>query len=251
MAGRNRQWAFVRWLAATIVAFGCLVILCTTALVVCILTFGFRKHDYFYLVSRTFGRVYLMMVGVKVRYLDGLPFNERTPRILCFNHTSQLDLYLMASLMPPGGVPIMKKEMARIPILGQVLHLFDAVLVDRENSSAARASLEVAAEQMKTQGLSVGISPEGTRSRDGELGPFKKGVFHLAKNTRLPVHRLYIEGPLALQPMGQWFTFPGEVNISLLPPQATPGEHEDSTAWTHDLRTAYLERMESSGETHV
>ena len=251
MAGRNRQWAFVRWLAATIVAFGCLVILCTTALVVCILTFGFRKHDYFYLVSRTFGRVYLMMVGVKVRYLDGLPFNERIPRILCFNHTSQLDLYLMRSLMPPGGVPIMKKEMARIPILGQVLHLFDAVLVDRENSSAARASLEVAAEQMNKQGLSVGISPEGTRSRNGELGPFKRAFFTSQRTPVCPFTDFTSKGPLALQPMGQWFTFPGEVNISLLPPQSTPGESEDSTAWTQALRSAYLERMETSGETHV
>ena len=224
MAGRNRQWAFVRWLAATIVAFGCLVILCTTALVVCILTFGFRKHDYFYLVSRTFGRVYLMMVGVKVRYLDGLPFNERTPRILCFNHTSQLDLYLMAESYAAWWCAYHEERDGTYSYSWSGASFVRRGAGGSENSSAA-GSLEVAAEQMKTQGLSVGISPEGTRSRNGELGPFKR-AFHLAKNTRLPVHRLYIEGPLALQPMGQWFTFPGEVKISLLPPQATPGERE-------------------------
>ena len=245
----RRKLIACRWFVAMVVAYCCLFVLCSSALILCVVTLGFRKHDYFYLVSRGFGRVYLWMVGVRVEYEGEIPFRGRKPRIITFNHTSQLDLFLMASLMPPGGVPTIKYEMMYVPILGQLLWLFGSVVINRGNSQSAHASLASGAQRLRSEKLTVGISPEGTRARDGKLAPFKKGTFHLAKNARVDVQRLLFFGPTELQPMGQWFVSPGVIRVKLLPQMRMPLDHDNAEDWTHELRSAFLDAIENEEGT--
>ena len=233
-----------RWFIATVVAYTCLFILCSAAIVVCILTLGWRKHAYFYLVSRAFGCIYLRLVGVKIVYDDGLPFQTRQSRIMTFNHTSQLDLFIMATLMPPGGVPTMKKEMLYVPILGQLLLLFGAVMVNRGKQSSAHASLASGATRIGTEALTVGISPEGTRAADGELAAFKKGTFHLAKAANVDVHRVLLSTPHVLQPLGQWYVFPGTIHVTHLKVMPCPTELDNAEDWTSDLRKEFVHAIE-------
>lgn len=240
----------MRWFLATCVAYSALFVLCSTAIVVCLATFGWRKHSYFYLVCRGFGRIYLSLVGVRLIFQDGLPFQERRARIMTFNHSSQLDLFIMSSLMPPGGVPTMKKEMLYIPVLGQVLWLFGALMINRTKQSSAHASLDDGARRMKKERLSVGISPEGTRSEDGSLARFKKGTFHLAKATKVPVECLHIEHASTLQPLGQWYVFPGEIVVSSAGSLRTPSEDDTPELWTNELREIFLRAMSKSDGRH-
>ena len=233
-----------RWFVATVVAYSCLFILCSAAIVVCLLTFGWRKHDYFYLISRSFGRIYLFLVGVKLVFRGSVPFQDRQPRIMTFNHTSQLDLFIMASLMPPGGVPTMKKEMLYVPVLGQLLWLFGAVMVNRGKQSSAHASLASGAERINTEALSVGISPEGTRAADGELASFKKGTFHLAKTANVDVHRLLLSTPHALQPLGQWFVEPGTIYVTQLATMPCPTTKDTAEQWTELLRDEFVRAID-------
>ena len=240
----RRKLIACRWFVAMIVAYCCLFVLCSSALVICLVTFGYRKHDYFYLVSRGFGRVYLWMVGVRIEYDEGIPFQGRIPRILTFNHTSQLDLFLMASLMPPGGVPTIKYEMMYVPILGQLIWLFGSVVINRGNSQSAHASLAKGANRIRSERLTVGISPEGTRARDGQLAKFKKGTFHLAKSAQVNVQRLVFLGPTVLQPMGQWFVSPGVIRVKLLPEMRMPNENDSAEDWTAELRSAFVDVLD-------
>ena len=240
----RRKLIACRWFIAMVVAYCCLFILCSSALIICLVTFGYRKHDYFYLVSRWFGRVYLWMVGIRIEYDEGIPFQGRVPRILTFNHTSQLDLFLMASLMPPGGVPTIKYEMTYVPVLGQLLWLFGSVVINRGNSESARASLASGASRIRSERLTVGISPEGTRARDGKLAKFKKGTFHLAKSAQVNVQRLVFIGPTELQPMGQWFVSPGIVRVKLLAEMRMPDENDSAEGWTSELRDAFATALE-------
>ena len=241
------MWRWVialRWFLATCVAYSALFILCSSAIVLCLLTFGWRKHSYFYLVCRGFGRIYLALVGVRLMFKNGVPFQDRRARIMTFNHTSQLDLFIMAALMPPGGVPTMKKEMLYIPVLGQVLWLFGALMINRAKQSSAHASLDDGAKRMRNERLSVGISPEGTRSADGSLARFKKGTFHLAKATQVPVECLFIEHASELQPLGQWYVFPGDITVSAVGTMRTPNEDDKADLWTNELREIFVQAID-------
>lgn len=226
-------------------AYTCLLLLCVSAIVICLITFGFRKHDYFYLVSRGFGRIYLSLVGVRIDFVGDVPFRERAPRIVTFNHTSQLDLFLMASVMPPGGVPAVKHQMLYVPILGQLLWMFGSVVVNRSKSKSAHASLDSGARRLRDQRLTIGISPEGTRSRNGQLAAFKKGTFHLARSAQVSVQRLLISGTTTLQPMGQWFVRPGVIRVRLLQEMRAPTQTDNPEDWTHDLRATFVEAIEA------
>jgi len=110
------------------------------------------------------------------------------------NHTSTLDLFMGSALCPVGACGVAKKEIARVPVFGQLYWLSGHLLIDRGNSDKARASLAVLAELVHRLGLSIWIWPEGTRSRDGQLKAFKKGFVHIACSTRLPVVPVVIRG---------------------------------------------------------
>jgi 1-acyl-sn-glycerol-3-phosphate acyltransferase len=235
----------MRWFVATCIAYSCLFVLCSSAIIVCLLTFGWRKQSYFYLVCRGFGRIYLYLVGVNIVFEGGIPFEDRCSRIMTFNHTSQLDLFIMASLMPPGGVPTMKKEMLYVPVLGPLLWFFGALMINRGKQASAHASLADGARRMKEERLSVGIAPEGTRSRTGELTRFKKGTFHLAKAAAVPVERLLIGDAFRLQPLGQWYVFPGQIVIARLSPMRAPNDADTPEGWTNELRDVYAVEIEA------
>ena len=240
-----RSLVALRWFIATCIAYSCLLALCSSAILLCILTLGWRKHSYFYLVCRGFGRIYLWLVGVKLVFEGGIPFSDRQTRIMTFNHTSQLDLFIMASLMPPGGVPTMKREMQYVPVLGQLLWLFGALMVDRGKQASAHASLADGARRMQREKLTVGIAPEGTRSRDGELARFKKGTFHLAKAVSMPVERLLIGDASRLQPLGQWYVYPGRLVIARLDTMRAPEPNDTAASWTTELRDEFVRGIDA------
>ncbi|GLH72811.1 hypothetical protein GETHLI_13130 [Geothrix limicola] len=119
------------------------------------------------------------------------------------NHTSLFDPPLMISTLPSHPVFIAKRELARVPFLGWVIWLAEFIFIDRDRHGAARQSLQEAADRIRA-GQSIVTFPEGTRSRDGGLLPFKKGAFHLAFEAGVPVVPLAIHGGLEVLPRGTW-----------------------------------------------
>lgn len=105
-----------------------------------------------------------------------------------------------------------------LPIIGWLAYAWGHIPINRSNLEAARSSLSSAAAQIKEYGRSLGISPEGTRSRSGRLLDFKKGPFHTALALQLPITLLLIDGAFQLWPPGQLFTSAGTVVVRVLPP---------------------------------
>jgi lysophosphatidate acyltransferase len=116
------------------------------------------------------------------------------PAIYVANHTSTLDAFLSIWLCPVGGSGVMKKEVLKIPFFGQLYWLSGHVWLNRENTASAIAAMTEAAEVMKENNISAWIMPEGTRSKDGRLLPFKKGFVHLAIATGFPVVPVLFHG---------------------------------------------------------
>ena len=184
----------------------------------------------FWLVAPRYIRGTAAAFGIR-RRLEGweaLPEDLRSgarAAVFIGNHTSQFDPPLLISTLPSRPVFIAKKELARVPFLGWVIWLAEFIFIDRDNREAARKSLAQAARRIRS-GQSLAAFPEGTRSRTGELMPFKKGVFALAFEAGAPVVPLAIHGGMAILPRGTWRVRGG-------PYRMVVGEPLDSREFPH------------------
>jgi 1-acyl-sn-glycerol-3-phosphate acyltransferase len=128
------------------------------------------------------------------------------------NHTSLLDPPLVIATLPSRPVFLVKKELAYVPVLGWIIWLAGFIFIDRSHRSRALAGLKDAARRIR-EGQSLAAFPEGTRSRDGRLLPFKKGAFALAMESGVPVVPLGIQGGAAVLPKGTWRVAPATYHL--------------------------------------
>ena len=182
----------------------------------------------FWLVAPRYIRGTARAFGIR-RELEGweaLPQDLREgtrPAVFIGNHTSLFDPPLMISTLPCHPVFVAKGELARVPFLGWVIWLAGFIFIDRGNREAAVRSLRQASGRIR-EGQSIVAFPEGTRSRDGGLLPFKKGAFALAFEAGVPVVPFAIQGGPGILPKGTWRVRGGAYRI-------TVGEPLDSSAF--------------------
>ena len=169
------------------------------------------------------GRTVLKLAGVDVQVMGSEHLVG--PALFVSNHPGYMDAVLPAALMPPKTKWLMKGEFAQVPVLGRAVK-GGAVFVDRKSSAKAREALESAANTLP-DGWSLLIFPEGTRQRDGHLGAFKKGVFHLALATGLPIVPIASFGSNRVVPPGGVVVRPGRIDVDVGAPIATAGWHAD------------------------
>ncbi len=205
-----------------VAAWTVLAVTVSTMTVVSLVTFRVGLDRWFPPAARAVTRIVLGIVGVRVEIRSGAEhLAGRRARIVTINHSSQVDLFVIGSIMPAAVTVVVKKEFIWVPFLGLGFFAFDFVMINRKNREAAERSLLRAANRVKKRGATVIIAPEGTRSRDGELGPFKMGAFHLALHTGAPIVPIVVRGAAKRQPMGAWIPTPGLVTLDILPPIPT------------------------------
>jgi 1-acyl-sn-glycerol-3-phosphate acyltransferase len=117
---------------------------------------------------------------------------------------------------------IAKKQLGAIPLFGWAMQAGRFIFIDRQNAASARRSIHEAARRIKS-GQSVVIFPEGTRTRDGSLAPFKKGGFHLAIDSSAEIVPVAIRGSRALMPRGSALIRSGHVRLEMGEPISTAG----------------------------
>ena len=136
----------------------------------------------------------------------------RQPVIFIANHESYLDAMMLACNLPTHPSFLTKRELLYIPVLGPACWMGGAIFINRGNRTAAIASLQRAARRIR-EGATVAAFPEGTRTRDGALLPFKKGIFNLALDAGVPLVPLGLRGGFGLLPAGSWRVRPGTFRI--------------------------------------
>ena len=109
----------------------------------------------------------------------------------------------LAAVLPGSLRFVAKKELQRVPLLGRAMRSSGHVFIDRQNRQAAFGAYDEAAAAIRS-GISAVVFPEGTRSRTGNLQPFKKGPFVLAIAARVPLVPVYCAGTFTLLPKGHW-----------------------------------------------
>ncbi len=152
------------------------------------------------------------------------------PAIFVCNHTSTLDAFLSIWLCPYDACGVFKREVLLIPFFGQLLALSGHLTLNRKNTGSAVETLKDMAVLMKEKRLGIWIMPEGTRSKDGRLLPFKKGFVHLAIASGLPVVPVAIHGAHRNWPLGPLRFTPMTLEIDILPAIDTRGWTEANAA---------------------
>lgn len=185
--------------------------------------------------GKVVGRSVTALAGVtpKVDHFERL--DGSMPAIYVSNHTSTLDAFVGIWLCPYGGCGVLKKEVARVPFFGQLALLSGHLLIDRFNKERAVEMLKETAALVKKHRLGIWILPEGTRSKDGRLLPFKKGFVHLAIASGIPVVPVIVHGAHKNWEKGTFRFVPMTIDIEVLPPidtsswkEETAGEHADA-----------------------
>ena len=170
-------------------------------------TFITGKIDFLYRIATwgAFRGVLLAGVNVVIEGLDRL--DPARNYIFMANHVSNIDPPILVPIIPRRTSVLVKRELFRIPILGYAMRLGDLVAVDRANREAAVDSVRRAVEVLK-RGLNMVIFPEGTRSRDGRMLPFKKGPFYLALDSGVPVVPVSMVNTFQIWPKGHFYIKP-------------------------------------------
>jgi 1-acyl-sn-glycerol-3-phosphate acyltransferase len=204
-----------------------------------LLLYAFLTNDVrpLYHVSTFLGITGVRLVGIRIREVGKENIRPGQNYIFMSNHASNLD--------PPIEIPriharcsvLVKKELFRVPILGTGMHLAHLVPVDRTNREAAIESVREGVEVLR-QGLHMIIYPEGTRTPDGKLLPFKKGPFHLAMESGVPVLPLTILGTYEAWPKHRFALKPGVVTV-VYHPAIDPKDYADR----EDLMAAVREAI--------
>ena len=155
-------------------------------------------------------------IGVRVLGLEHL--QQGVQYIFLSNHVSNLDPPVLLPAIPGMTSVLLKEELMKIPLLGTAMRLGKFVPVTRGHSKdEARKSVAAAAEALRS-GLHIMIFPEGTRSADGTLLPFKKGAFFLAAETGAPIVPVVIQGTAAMMRKGSLRITPGTATVRFLEP---------------------------------
>jgi 1-acyl-sn-glycerol-3-phosphate acyltransferase len=146
--------------------------------------------------------------------VEPLPALPDGPLIFACNHESALDIWVAFKVLPRNFRFIAKEELFRLPVFGWYMRLGGHIPVDRGNHARALQSLRRAGEAVRG-GTSLVVFPEGTRSRDARVHPFKKGSFVVAMEAGVPVVPVAISGSGRVTPKDAIAVVPGTIRVAV------------------------------------
>jgi 1-acyl-sn-glycerol-3-phosphate acyltransferase len=172
--------------------------------------------------GRRWGRKILKAAGVEVRTrgMEHIPADQ--PVVYAANHQSFFDIIALAAVLPGKMRFVAKEELRKIPIFGAALKAAGQIYIDRFNRAKAFEAYEEAAKAVR-DGMNAVIFVEGTRSRTGELLPFKKGAFVFAIAAQVPMVPIYCGGTFDILPKGSVYVRPRPVTLYFGKPISTEG----------------------------
>lgn len=188
------------------------------------------------------GRMLMWILGNPIK-IEGSEYSNKRA-IYISNHASPIDIFLIMWLTPTGTVGIAKKEIIWYPLFGQLYVLANHLRIDRSNPIVAIESLKEAARAVVKKKLSLIIFPEGTRSKNGRLLPFKKGFVHLAIQSRLPIVPMVLTGTHRAWRKGSLHVRPAPLAVKYLPPISTEN-------WTVDKIDDYVKMVYNLYAEHL
>ncbi|MEB3222558.1 MAG: lysophospholipid acyltransferase family protein [Candidatus Sericytochromatia bacterium] len=235
-------------LVGSLRVYGTLLLLLLVGMPVLLVAISLRTRQEVWPFATSVFRLTMRLAGVDVR-VEGREHLARSGHLLLMgNHVNWLDHLILTSLLPNPLAGFEKVENFRIPIYGFLMRRWGNVPVSRRSDPEEARRVVAEASRLLSEGVWFGMFPEGTRTRSGELGPFKKGGFHLALDAGATIVPFAFRGADAVMTTGRWWASPGVVGVHFGPPidPATYGK-ENLEALVSDTRAAILRLRDGSG----
>jgi 1-acyl-sn-glycerol-3-phosphate acyltransferase len=183
-----------------------------TTLALFFVPFARSSHRPFQIAAKFWARILVFFSGVRVK-TSGMENIPKDKAIFAANHQGAADILIVLAYLPPGFRFAVKKELFKVPIFGWYLKKAGYFSIDRKVILSAYRTVETIIEIIK-EGESVLIFPEGTRSKGGELGKFKRGSLLAALKSGAPIVPVAISGSFNILKRGSWIFNPSPVKLS-------------------------------------
>ncbi len=206
-------WFYVMVVVSTLVH-------ASTALIAALFRVPSRPGRIYDWSTRDWSRWILAAAGTRVVIEHAERIPAGVPVIYACNHASMFDIWALSAALPGSVRFVAKAELARIPLFGAAMVRAGHVSIERENKAQALDAYRRAADTVRS-GISTVVFPEGTRSRTGELLPFKNAPFGLAIASGVPLVPLFISGTFGILPKGGFRLHPATIRILVGEPIAT------------------------------
>ena len=174
-------------------------------------------------VTRIWARIILLTAGIKLHIEGAEHLQPGESYVVVSNHQSLMDIPVLIWGLPVSLRIIAKQELFKIPVFGWGMKGVGMLQIDRSNQKKSFETLKKAEKIIRSHQLSILAFPEGTRSEDGKIHPFKKGPFILALNTGLSLLPVSVSGTRQTIPKGKIQINPGRVQIKIHPPIPVKG----------------------------
>jgi 1-acyl-sn-glycerol-3-phosphate acyltransferase len=184
------------------------------------------KPDIVYQAGRLGSRIGLTLAGIKLEIKGQEQLEPGKTYLFVANHQSNCDPPALLVAIPRDVRFIVKKELERIPLLSSAMRIAGFVFIDRKDRVHAVQEMSHAVAQMQ-RGDSFLVFPEGTRTRTGQMGPFKKGPFIMALQAGIPIVPTSLSGSFDVMPPAQFRIRPGTIKVTFHPPVEVRGLGSD------------------------
>lgn len=180
-------------------------------------------------------------IRVEIEGVESVDFSR--PHFFAANHQSLVDALVLFYAVPVPLIFILKEELRRVPFLGAYAEAMGMVFIRRGERRRSLENLELCRRRLDG-GVSIAMFPEGTRSRDGRVAPFKTATFLPPIDTGVPIVPVALEGPGRLLPPGTFKVRPGTIRVSFGRPVATAGlDRKDRRRLAGEVRQRIVERQ--------
>ena len=199
-------------------------------------------QQYYNFIVLTICWIYCLLAGQLLTREYQAPPPKGGPYLYLFNHVSMFDQFMVGAFVPHYITAIGAEEIFKYPVWGQLIKKYGAIPIKRKMLKSALKSLNLVEDAIK-KGTSFIIAPEGTRTLDGELGVFKKGPFHIAKNTGITIVPIALIGAFEAKRKDDWKLMPGIITTRFGSP-IRKEEYEDlSIEEIRDLTKIRIQKL--------
>ncbi|MBB6275238.1 lysophospholipid acyltransferase family protein [Porphyromonas circumdentaria] len=208
-------YAIYYWLVACPLFIISTIILSSVTVVACYL--GFQKWAGYWpgtLWSRI--GLTLFLCPIKVEGRENIPYKSG-PFVVMANHQGAFDILMMYGYLSIPFRWVMKQELRSVPFMGKACAMAGFIFVDEKTPSSIKGTMS-SARKVLSEGTSIFIFPEGSRTKDGKMRRFKKGGFMMAYELNVPIIPVTINGAFKALPRGTFFVRPTRLKLTIHPP---------------------------------
>jgi putative phosphoserine phosphatase / 1-acylglycerol-3-phosphate O-acyltransferase len=203
------------------------------------------------LSTSLFGRAAGQFSNIKINVI-GREHTTHRPAVFFINHQSTLiDALVTSNVVQRGFTVVAKAEVKQIPVLGPLLTLADVAFLDRADTSKAISAMQPAIDKL-SKGVSIVLSPEGTRSLSPRVGAFKKGGFHLARDAGVPIVPIVIRNAGEIMWRNAKVAQEGTIEVVVHEPLPTVNwTKADLDEWVPRMRQLYVDTLDDWPGSHA